>query len=301
MTKKILTITGMTLCTFYGVLSWAILVHSEPPAPENSPQAKYCNSLTTSNKNAPEKEYDLCCIDYHDAMDAVERDWDNSLQSLIDQEIAASEMVADAYESLRTYNCWLEYICRAVEFSGHAPIESVEPGENGVSTGLTSTHLGVVPGCQPPEAMKMETEYNTFVDVMKTIPLIGYPVENYEGYFTATKMNFFPRCMTDSNNNESPDLVLISKNYTDCKAALELRFGCPPGVDKEICTATSSAFAKVDNILKKTNADQKARALESKLADIVPQLQVMETHVDYASNFLQQLNTRLKCFAAKCT
>ena len=241
-------------------------------------------------------------------MDAVERDWDNSLQSLIDQEIPASEMVADAYESLRTYNCWLEYICRAVEFSGHAPIESVaplpsvtNPNQMNPSVGLTKAHLGVVPGCQAPEAMKMETEYNTFVDVMKTIPIIGYPVENYENYYTASKMNFFPRCMTDGNNNQNPDLVLVSKNYNDCKAALELRFGCPPGVDKEICTATSSAFAKVDNVLKKANADQKARALESKLADIVPQLQVMETHVDYASNFLQQLNTRLKCFAAKCT
>jgi len=259
---------GFTLTTLYGVLSWGILVHSQETNPGES-NIRTCND------------------DYMDAMDAVEQDWNNNLQSLIDQEIPASEMVADAYESMRTYNCWLEYICKAVEFSGHAQKDSVTPGANGVSTGLRSEHIGTVPGCQAPEDMRMGKEWNSFISKMSDTPTIG-------------KINFFPLCMTDGNNNDSPNISLIAENYKQCKQALELRFGCPPGYPDILCTETSNAFVKIDNILKKTHADQKASALERKLGEIVPKLQTMETHVTYLSNFLQNLNSRLACFAAKC-
>ncbi len=292
MKRNFLIITGITLITLYGVLSWGIIVHSDPAGPDESIYATLC---------ANGDSYDLCCIDYNEAMDAVERDWDSSMQALIEQEIPASEMVADAYESMRTYNCWLEYICRAVEFSGHAPIESVAPGENGVSTGLTSAHLGTVPGCQKPEDMKMEKEWDSFINQMKDVPILGYPIEQLGDYYVSEKMNFFPRCMTDDHNNISPNLPIIAKNFSECKQALEFRFGCPPGVPDFLCLDESNAFTKVDNVLKKTHADQKASALERKLGDIVPELQNMEMHVNYMSNFLQQLNTRLACFAAKCT
>jgi len=299
MKRNILISIGITLTTLYGVLSWGIVAHSEPIGPDESVYGiNKCSSDDGLN-------HMMCCIDYNEAMDAVKRDWDTSLQALIDQEIPASEMVADAYESMRTYNCWLEYICRAVEFSGRAPLASVKPSTNieggtPISTGLTSKHIGIVPGCQKPEDMKMEKEWDSFINKMASTPIIGQPMETLGDYYVSEKMNFFPRCMTDTNN-QSPSLPIVNRNYNKCKEALEFRFSCKAGDNDPSCTNKSNAFVKIDNILKKKNADQKASAIENKLGDIVPKLQTMEIHVGYMSNFLQQLNSRLACFAAKCT
>jgi len=295
MLKKLLIITGLLITTGYGVLSYAIIAHSMPPGPEDSVHAEACKVQKKSSTQASKPEDAICCIDYNEAMDAAERDWDNSLQALIDQEIPASEMVEDGYETLRTYNCWLEYICRAVEFSGHAPIESA------LGTGLTSAHLGKVSGCQKPENIKMEQEWDSFINQMKEVPIAGIVVDNVDDLYDSTKINFFPRCMTDSNNNASPDLTEVASNFTQCREDLELRFGCPPGVPDFLCQDQSNAFVKLETVLKKSHADQKASALERKLGSITNKLNAMEVHVGYLSNFLQQLDSRIACFAGKCT
>ncbi|MBU0705724.1 hypothetical protein KJ657_02410 [Patescibacteria group bacterium] len=273
MKKFHLTIVAATLCVLYGVLSWDIVTHSEPPGPEDSQFAEICKGTTTSN---------TCCIDYNEAMEAVKRDWQANLQQLVDQEIPASEMVEDGYENLRTYNCWLEYICRAVQYSGHAPIES------SIGTGLTSEHLGVVPGCQKADNLRMESEYNKFLNTLG------------KDTITENKINFFPRCMTDSNDNRSPNISAAKSNYDGCKRALELNFGCPADVDEALCPEFSNAFVTLENVLKKANADQKASALERKLGTILPKMHEMEMHVGYLDNFLQQLDSRFSCYAAKC-
>ncbi|MFH0837922.1 MAG: hypothetical protein V1880_01495 [Patescibacteria group bacterium] len=286
MKKFHLTIAAVTLCVLYGVLSWDLVTHSEPPGPEDSQFAEICKGTTTSN---------TCCIDYNEAMEAVKRDWQENLKKLIDQEKPASEMVDDGYESLRTYDCWLEYICRAVQYSGHAPIESA------YSTGLESEHLGIVPGCQAPENLRMESEYNKFVETMKDVPITGVPIEKMGQAFIDNKISYFPRCQTDNGqDNRSPNLVAAKSNYDACKRALELNFGCPKGVDEALCPEFSNAFVTLENVLKKTNADQKASALERKLGTILPKMHEMEMHVGYLDNFLQQLDSRFSCYAAKC-
>jgi len=272
---------GFTLTTFYGVLSYGILAHSQDADP---------------------KDKTTCSEDFNAGMNAVKRDWDVSLQALIDQEIPASEMVADAYESMRTYNCWLGYICRAVEYSGHASLESISSKEDEIYFGLRSEHIGTLPGCQAPEAMKMGKEWDSFVNQMKKTPIVGITIEPVENYYASGKMNYFPSCMTDpKHKNANPQVSEIARNFRECKQALELRFNCKVGDEEPSCTEKSNAFVKIDNILKKAHGDQKARALEGKLGTIVPKLQTMEVHVGYLSSFLQKLNTRLACFAPKCT
>lgn len=282
MKKTYITIIAVILCVGYGVLSWDIVTHSEPPGPEDSDHAEFCSNYS-------------CCIDFNEALDAVRRDWEENLQKLIDQEKAASEMVADGYESLRTYNCWMEYICRAVQYSGHAPIESV------LGTGLRSEHLGRMPGCQDPEDLRMESEYNQLMETLKDVPIVGVPVEKVEQAFIDNKINYFPRCQTDSgHNNKNPNLVVAKSNYDDCKKVLEINFGCPEGADAELCATTSNAFVTLENVLKKTHADQKSSALEQKLGTIIPKMHNMEEHVNYLANFLIQLDSRFACYAAKC-
>ncbi len=242
----------------------------------------------------------MCCIDYNEALDAVKRDWQENLQQLVKQEKAASEMVADGYESLRTYNCWVEYICRAVQYSGHAPIESV------IGTGLKSEHLGTVPGCQNLEDLRMESEYNQLMQTLKDVPIVGVPIEKVEQAFIDNKINYFPRCQTGGQtdngykNNRNPNLIAAKSNYDSCKRAVEVNFGCPADIDEELCPEFSNAFVTLETVLKKANADQKSDALERKLGTIIPKMHVMEEHVTYLSNFLTQLDMRFSCYAAKC-
>ncbi len=297
MKKSYITTVAVILCVGYGVLSWDMITHSEPPGPEDSLFAEECSNTTPSDSGAPIKYDNMCCIDYNEALDAVKRDWQENLQQLVKQEKAASEMVADGYESMRTYNCWVEYICQAVQYSGHAPIESV------LGTGLRSEHLGRVPGCQKPEDLRMESEYNQLMQTLKDVPIVGVPIEKVQQAFVDNKINYFPRCQTgDQSNNRNPNLIAAKSNYDSCKRALERHFGCPAGKGEDgvPCTNTSNAFVTLENILKKTNADQKSDALERKLGTIIPKMHVMEEHVTYLSNFLTQLDMRFSCYAAKC-
>ena len=295
MKKSTLILAAIVLCIGYGVLSWDIVSHSAPPGSEDSQFAGICSTTTTPDNAAPSTTYNMCCIDYNEALDAVKRDWQASLQKLINQEEAASDMVDDGYESLRTYNCWVEYICRAVQYSGHAPIESA------IGTGLTSEHLGIVPGCQKADNLKMEKEYNTLMQTMKEIPIVGILPSEVEKTMIENKINFFPRCMTDPNDNRSPNIVQAKSQYDACKRALEMNFGCSTGIDEVRCVDRSTAFVTLETILKKKQGDQKAAALEKKLGTIVPKLQDMEAHVGYLSNFLNQLDARFSCYAGKCS
>lgn len=302
MKKITLTIASIILCVSYGVLSWDIVTHSATPGPEDSKYAGICSSTTKSDRGGPSTNHNMCCIDYNGALDAVKRDWHENLDKLKDQEKRASDMVAEGYESLRTYNCWVEYICRAVLYSGHAPIESA------LGTGLKEVHLGIVPGCQAPDNLRMESEYNQFVKDLKDIPIVKIPVgageivvDTFEDIMAENKINYFPRCQTDeNNNNNSPNLIQARTNYDACKRDMELHFGCPKGSDKTTCPESSNAFVTLENVLKTAHADQKASALERKLGTIVTKLHAMEEHVGYLSTFLKSLDSRLKCYAAKC-
>lgn len=290
MKKTVLTITALLISLGYGVLSWNIITYSEVPGPEDSAFAGICSVITNPDNTVSQTTYDMCCIDYNEALDAARRDWQTTLRTIADQEKPASEMVKDAYESLRTYNCWMEYICGAVQYSGYAPVESA------FGTGLKEAHLGRVPGCQSPDNLRMEREYNQLMLSMREIPIAGVLSVD----ITENKINYFPRCMTDPNNNRNPNILQAQLNYEGCKRALELHFGCPDWIDEVFCPEFSNAFVTLESTLKKSHADQKASALERKLADIVGKMSGMQEHVAYLSNFLTQLENRFACYAPKC-
>lgn len=87
-------------------------------------------------------------------------DWYKNLKLLTEQEKPASEMVDEAFESMRTYKCWTEYTCKAVAYS------TVYGPEATAKTGITSNHLdamqyfgGAVPTCADPEDLGLEINY----------------------------------------------------------------------------------------------------------------------------------------------
>ena len=303
MKKSYLTIISIILCVGYGILSWDLITYSEAPDPETSLGALACKVINVKEGHVPDEEYDMCCIDYNEAIYAATKDWEANLKRIAAQERPASEMVEDAYESLRTYNCWLEYICGAVQYSGHAPIEST------LNTGLTEEQIGRVPGCQAPEDLRMESNYNELAQSMSDIPILGVVgaevadgvADTFGDFYTENKINFFPRCMTDElYNNEFADLTQTQLNYNACKKVMELYFGCPEGIDKVFCTDFSNAFVTLEDELKRAQAGQKAAALESKLGTIVTKMSGMEEHVNYMQDFLDRLESRFKCYISEC-
>lgn len=294
--RTYLTLAVIVLTTCGGVFGWTKITSSNSTTPEESKFASTCSSGQGSDAT-----YNRCCIDYNEAIDAAEKDWQTNLNRLVDQQKPASQMVDEAYENLRTYNCWLEYICRGVEYSGYAPIQS------SIGTGLTSDHIGRVPGCQLPENLKMDSNYNEFTQGMKKVPLLGSAIVLKDNLYIQNKISFFPSCMSDPINNQSPSVAVANANFQACKLTIESKFGCNntdvlsnPEKFKD-CMESSNTIVKMETALKRSAADQKASALERKMTTIVNKMNSMQEHVGYLSNFLKQLDLRLPCFAKVCT
>ena len=247
-----------------------------------------------------------CCIAYRAAMAYAQKAWSDNLDTLMGQEKPASEMVDEAFENMRTYQCWLDYICRAVQFSGYGPPEAA------FGTGLTSTQLGVVPGCQAPEDMgrltTREAITNFLKDAWNTVKIIESQGETEvnmdlpDKFFTSNGMPFFPQCMTDiTNKNTHPDMSETQTNYNACMGILQQAFSC--GVTTKgikDCTDQSSAFAQLETALRKNHGEQRGRVLEDKMRSIIIKMLAMESDVGYFKAKLQELDNRYACYPPKC-
>lgn len=222
-----------------------------------------------------------CQESYTLAIEASEVDWKLNLSKLIDQEKPASKMVDDAYENFRTYNCWLEYICRSVQYSGYAPIESV------LGTGLTSRHLDVVPGCQRAENITMESNYNEVIQVMKKVPIAGTLTQAIENYYKENGLGYFPTCQTDGQDNKAPNLAISTSNYEACKTVIDQQF--------------NDGLVYMEGQLHESHASQKASTLEAKLSELVGKLSAMDENVSFISNQLTTLYQLIPCIPYKCS
>ena len=258
-----------------------------------SPHTKAAEGTPTIQEQCENSGNQTCCVDYNMAIEAATQDWEANLLTLKDQKKPASEMVDEAYENLRGYNCWLEYICRSVQFSGYAPIES------GIG-GLSSEHLGIAPGCQMAEEMSLEMNFSNYVTTLKNT---AAGTLDPDIFYNNNRINYFASCQTDrKNDNQNPSVEQLNNNFNRCKQTIELKFGCnadDPNLEK--CLQESKSVAVLEAALKNSHAEQKTRALEKKLGEIVTRLHTVEEHVTYMSNFLTQLDQRLACLAFKCT
>ncbi|MBU0577790.1 hypothetical protein KJ742_00110 [Patescibacteria group bacterium] len=230
------------------------------------------------SNDLPYPEPTTCAQSYVNAFAVVKDYWENDvLGNLMDQQKPSSEMVDEAFESLRTYQCMLEYICRSVRFSGIGDPDSAEGG------GLTSVHIGSIPGCQKPQN-------------------VGLP-STWEAIYTTNKFPFFDQCMTDQTyGNINPDVIKASENYQDCMNFVAEQFACGNNEESlQDCTDQSIAYVKLETALKNNSAEQKASALENKLSSIITKMLVMEAHVGYMKSKLQQLESRYACSPPECS
>ncbi len=217
-----------------------------------------------------------CTSDYQNAFAALRQGWAKNMEALTGQEIPADKMVDDAMENLRTYRCWLEYVCEAVEYSGRGNPKYTE------KTGLTSDQIAPFPGCQKPEDVGLPSGFEVFI---RNLASLGY--DNVQLKYN--KFSFMNGCMTSPNNANSTmeTAAKAGQNYAACKADLE----------KEKSGATMALEVQ----LKKTNAKQKSGVLEKKLADIVNKMHGMEDHAQYMAGKLFSVAQQFVCYAKRCS
>ncbi len=213
------------------------------------------------------------------AFDVLEGAWEEQLQTIVDQPTPTSNLVDDAFESFRTYRCWLEYSCRAVLYSSSGDPKLA-------LNGLTKDHLGRIPGCVAPEKAGLPSDWSKVLDAMAS-PFNDGTVYNPP----KNKFAFVPQCV-------QPDLNAAEAEYNSCLTEMNARITCE---DPNDCAEESVAILKMQKLLTKTAASKKSRAVEEKLVGIVNRMLTMESRVNYLKQFISTLDDELECTSQQCT
>jgi hypothetical protein len=242
----------------------------------------YSNGLPYPNLPDPNGP-DACLQSIANEAYVMKDSWNANLQSLIQQPKAPSGKVDEAFEGLRTYHCWLDYLCQAVLYSGNAdPVKMKKDESDNISIGY---YLNTLPGCIDPSKV--------------VIP--------------GTKLKYMPYCNVPTNAN-TPEADAHA-HYMQCESIVQMQFGDTTDADKyyggdepgklpasmkETLKNQSGAFIGLENTLKSNAADQKSRVLQEKLSDIVTKMHGMETHMDILNGYMEQFDQRLPCFIGQC-
>ncbi len=244
-------------------------------------------TLWQSQASSEDEKPTSCVAAYKTGIEALEKDWNKSNQRMVDQEKPASQMVSEGFENLRTYNCWLKYTCESVLFSGIGDLYSTQ------GTGLTKKHIGKIPGCQAPEHLTFENEWEVFTEKLKgDDDLINALIQ-------PDQLNVFPQCSSSGSANISDSYIPAQNRYQACLDFIETKMGdCANNTD---CNKKAVNFLVLENELQAAHGDQKARALESKLFNIVGKMNTMAEKTEGLKTQLNSLNMRYACSPGKCT
>lgn len=217
-----------------------------------------------------------CIQETANEMATMKAGWLQNENSLMDQEKATSKKTDEAFESMRTYRCWLDYLCETVLSSANAAPELL-------TATVTREHVRSIPGCAHPEDIQ--------------IP--------------GTELKLLKKCVS-GETLKSKVVQEAATNYRGCKRITNLDFAPLEGKDGEPANANdkaaveqfknqSSAFIALERLLKQNSSDQKNKALQQKLGSILIKMRVMEAHATFLKTQVQKLFDLMPCFAPKCT
>lgn len=255
--KFIIPIIGISV-VLVGLISWSGKLHSQTnlPYPQIVPQPKLS----------------ACVQSVANEMALMRDAWDQNLRDMLDQENACSEMVDDAFESMRTYRCWSDYLCETVLFSARADPEAME------GKPITSEHIASLPGCVKPENVE--------------IP--------------GTSLKFLEHCRIYGHEHDWFNIA--QANYEQCRRLVNYDFSVLPDPDKgskssktiETFKNQSTAFIAVERELKACNGRKKTSALTNKLSSIIEKMLAMEDHMELLKANMFKFDSLWPCPAAKC-
>ena len=265
MNKKILIpIIGIAILIF-SITGWRINTYSQSKLPY---------------PNFPEKGGPNHCLQSIANEVALIRDaWNTNLQILLEQQKPASEMVDEAFESMRTYRCHLDYLCEATLFSGIADPTKLKDGED------ISARLKNLPGCLNPEYIAIPNTH------FKYLSYCNIPKENIAT--SASVESVYMQCRN-----------LVQLEFADTTQRDEYfghtEAGKFPAKEREKLMSSSAAFITLEKTLKNANADQKGRVLQEKLQSILMKMRGMEYNVNQLKQYIEEFDSRLPCVAPKC-
>ncbi len=261
MKKFIIPIISITIL-LTGIIGWQKLTYSGTNIPY--PDAYSANPGHMSCLHVVANEIML-----------MNNGWQENRQTMLDQEKPTSEIVDEAFESMRTYRCWLDYLCEGVLFSGNAdPLIMIDQTTKEPLT-FTWEHIDKLPGCTAPENVE--------------IP--------------GTKLKYLEQCHVGREQT----IATIYGNYISCRKLVNLDFTeleesnkSPSKIDLESFKQRSKAFIGLERDLKVDNGKKKNRALQNKLSSILNKMMAMESHMELLKQHLFKFDAMLPCLATKC-
>lgn len=222
--------------------------------------------------------------------------WHKNLKDLKAQEKAPSEKVDEAFESMRTYRCWLDYLCESVLKS--TDIETIKdengnlyyPDQDNVpfdNVDFLARQIDTLPGCAP--ALDLDG--------------LDYLISGNPG---GTLISYLDQCYVPISVNSRSAVSHL--NYLDCRSLVELEFTEGEVTDKSNFSATSaetfkdssSAFQTVERMLKSDSADSTSRGLKKKLSSIITKMHALESHVETLKQHMFKFDAMLPCYAGQC-
>ncbi len=213
----------------------------------------------------------VCEQAWRNGIDLLRAGWQQNLQALVSEPKPTSDMVDDAFDDLRTYRCWLEYLCESVAYSGTANAKA------SAGTGLTSAHLATVPGCQKPQDLTLSEEWQRRWSSVITSGVPKLPS------YDPKRFTYIPQCAVGR------------------EAALFTRQACTAAIAEEFSvTSDSLAVTTLRRTLQSNSGEQKARALSEKLEGILTRMQSMELHATSLKGLIDQFDARMPCYLATC-
>lgn len=260
--KKILIPLIAILLLAFSLLGWGSGTHSASNLPYPEP-VQGEEGLSACEKTVANQIY------------VMRAAYNGNLSKLLTQEKPTSKKVDEGFEALRTYRCWLDYVCEAVLYSANADPKDTNNGANKLVTGQIES----IPGCAKPENIE--------------IP--------------GTQIQYLPACTVSGGVNAVDNRAVEEayKNFTDCQSLVQQDFAdIPPNPSKkEVSTFgmdQSPAYIGLEKALKADSAEQQVRPLRDKFQSILLKMQGMEDHMTFLKEQVQTLDTRMTCYCPIC-
>jgi hypothetical protein len=197
--------------------------------------------------------------------------WTDNLNALLAQEKPSSEKVDDGYESLRTYKCWLDYLCEAVLYSTtaspNATLKDIKSPNSGQRP-LAKTEIAQVPGCASPNGIE--------------IP--------------GVQLQYIPACSVGGVKTSEQ----TQTNFSDCRTVVGREFSGDPNGKSDFDPTTSLAFIALNNSLRADSADGEIKPMREKFSSILLKMLGMEDHMTTLKEQILALDKRLPCYVGKC-
>ena len=205
--------------------------------------------------------------------------WHQNMKDAGDQEKATSEIVDETFESMRTYWCWLDYLCETVLYSSLEDSERIKKleEETGMPFQITTEHIDRLPSCAKPQDIEIPGTRLKFMNqcsIGRSELLAAKAEENYQSC----------RRLVNNNFSELPDPEKGSKNAAAVEAFKN----------------QSGAIISIERALKAKSAEKQNRALQNKLSDILNKMYAMEAHMELLKEQMFKIDTLIPCYAAQC-